>query len=277
MTSVRIAVGAAGLAALAALGPAVTASAATIGPARTGTTAPAAAAVSTAYSVEEAGYQASGTSWRYRYAQATVKLPSPVTSPYAGGEGVSVQLRAADQTVVLGISATPQSAFWNSGVAVEQQDGQGTCSTPGGCFSHVNGNSPLFAAGDSVTFDLYYNRSAGTIYYTATDTTLGQAFAGFFPDGGELFTSARTGVEFGQDPWSAGTGYTAPVTPRALATFTAIRFTSYNGTKGYLGGAKWTTTRVSTTATGMAAGALIAAPSAPAGSGATSFTVTAAT
>ena len=43
-------------------------------------------------------------------------------------------------------------------------------------------------------------------------------------------TSARIGVEFGVDPWSPGTGYTPPATAQALATFTAIRFTSYDGT-----------------------------------------------
>jgi hypothetical protein len=270
MTSGRLFLGAAGLAAVAALGPAAGARAATAPP------APAAATVATAYSVEEAGYQAAGSGWRFRYAQATVKLPAPSVSPYAGGEGVSVQLRAADETVVLGISARPGGSAWNAAVAVEQQFGQGGCAMPGGCFTNTNPNSPAFATGDTVSFNLYYIPSSGFLYYTASDATSGQTFAGRFQDAGVLFTSARTGVEFGIDPWTPGTGYAPPAAARALASFTAIRFTSYDGTRGFIGGAKWTTSQVLATTTGTAAGTLIASPSVPAKNGATAFTVTAA-
>ncbi|MDQ2876098.1 MAG: hypothetical protein M3Y33_15435, partial [Actinomycetota bacterium] len=228
------------------------------------------------YSVEEAGYQASGSGWRFRYAQATVSLPVSSLSPYTGGEGVSVQLRAADETVVLGVSATPGSASWNAAVAVERQFGQGGCSSPSGCFTHVNGNSPVFRTGDTVSFNLYYIPSSGFLYYTATDATSGQSFAGRFQDPGALFTSARIGVEFGVDPWTPGTGYTAPATSQRLAGFTAIRFTSYDGTRGFIGGAKWTTSQVRATTTGTSGGTLIASPSGPAKNGAASFTVTAA-
>jgi hypothetical protein len=270
MTSGRLILAAAGLtgvAALAALGPAAAAGA---------SVTPSAATVSKAYSVEEAGYQAAGTGWRFRYAQATVVLPVSSLSPYTGGEGVSVQLRAADETVVLGISTTKGSSNWNAGVAVEQQFGQGGCGSPSGCFTNANGNSPVFTTGDTVSFNLYYNPSSGFVYYTADDTTSGQSFAGRFQDSGALFTSARIGLEFGIDPWTGGTGYTAPPSAQLLAGFTGIRFTSYDGTRGFIGGARWTTSQVLTTTTGTAAGTLIASPSVPAKNGATSFTVTAA-
>jgi hypothetical protein len=314
MTSRRLTSAAALLAALAILGPAAPASAATVtaatasaatasaatataatvtaASAATASAAPASAAASLArataatpppaaalgrvYSVEEAGYRASGAGWRFRLARATVTLPSPSLSPYSGGEALSVQLRASDQTVVLGISAVPGSTVWSAAVAVEQKDGQGGCATSGGCFSHLNSNSPAFAAGDSVTFDLYYHRSAGTLYYTASDSTLGQAFVGWFQDGGEQFSSARVGAEFGPDSWTRGTGYHAPARARALAAFTAVRFTSGHGTKGTLGGAPWTTRQILLSSTGTVRGTVIAAPSVPAGTGATSFTVTAA-
>jgi hypothetical protein len=269
MTSGRLILAAAGLAALAPLGPAASAGAATA-------SAPSAATVSKAYSVEEAGYQASGSGWRFRYAQATVTLPNSSLSPYASGEGVSVQLRAADETVVLGISTTPGSTRWNAAVAIEQQLGQGGCANPGGCFSDASGNSPTFATGDSVSFSLYYVPGSGFVYYSAADATSGQSFAGRFQSAGAMFTSARTGVEFGVDPWSPGTGYTAPATAVTLAAFTAIRFTSYNGTRGFIGGAKWATSEVLTTSTGTSAGTLIASPSVPASNGAKAFTVTAA-
>jgi hypothetical protein len=203
-------------------------------------------------------------------------LPDSSLSPYKSGEGVSVQLRAADETVVLGISTTQGSTNWNAGVAVEQKFGQGGCPNPDGCFTDTNGNSPVFATGDSVSFSLYYVPASGFLYYSASDTTSGASFAGRFTDGGAMFTSARTGVEFGIDPWSPGTGYTAPAKATALAAFTAIRFTSYDGTRGFIGGAKWTTSQVLATTTGTAAGTLIASPSVPAKNGATAFTVTAA-
>jgi len=282
MTSGRLTCAAAGLAALAILGPAATASAATAGAARasaataaTAAARPRAAGIGRAYSVEEAGYRASGIGWRFRLAQATVTLPRPSRSSYSSGESLSVQLRAADQTVVLGISATPGEARWKAAVAVEQKDGQGGCSSTGGCFTHLNDNSPAFAPGDSVTFDLYYHRSAGTVYYKATDATLGQAFVGWFQDGGELFSNARVGVEFGPDSWTRGTGYRRPGTTRALATFTAVRFTSYGGIKGALSGTRWRTSRLLVTSTGTSRGTVIASPSLPAGSDASSFLVAA--
>jgi hypothetical protein len=267
MTSGSLILAATGLAAVAALGPAASADAAT---------APAAATVSKAYSVEEAGYQAAGTGWRFRYAQATVKLPNSSLSPYTSGEGVSVQLRAADETVVLGVSTAQGAKNWNAAVAVEQQLGQGGCASPSGCFTHVNSNSPAFATGDSVSFNLYYIPSSGFLYYTVNDATSGKSFAGRFSDPGALFTSARTGVEFGSDPWTPGTGYKAPAKATALATFTDIRFTSNDGTRGFIGGAQWTTSQVRCTTTGTSAGALVASPNVPAKNGATSFTVTAA-
>ena len=310
MTSRRLTCAAAVLAALAILGPAATASAATVTAASAATVTAASSATVTAASSprpppprpvpppawpapprpprrrpppsagctpsRRPGYRASGAGWRFRLARATVTLPSPSLSPYSGGEALSVQLRAPDQTVVLGISAVPGSTVWSAAVAVEQKDGQGGCATSGGCFSHLNSNSPAFAAGDSVTFDLYYHRSAGTLYYTAIDSTLGQAFVGWFQDGGEQFSSARVGAEFGSDSWTRGTGYHAPARARALAAFTAVRFTSGHGTKGTLGGAPWTTRQILLTSTGTARGTVIAAPSVPAGTGATSFTVTAA-
>ncbi|HEY2284944.1 MAG TPA: hypothetical protein VGH88_04295 [Streptosporangiaceae bacterium] len=266
MTSGRYILAAAGLAAAAVLGPAAAAQAA----------APATATVSKAYSVEEAGYQASGTGWRFRYAQATVKLPSPALSPYAGGEGVSVQLRAADETVVLGVSATRAGPGWNAAVAVEQQFGQGGCANQAGCFADTNGNSPVFAAGDTVSFNAYYVPASGYLYYSATDSTSGQSFAGRFQTAGALFTSARIGLEFGVDPWTAGTGYTPPAAAQQLAGLTAIRFTSYNGTRGFIGGAKWTTSEVLATSTGTSTGIPVAAPSVPAANKAASFTVSAA-
>jgi hypothetical protein len=282
MTSGRLTCAAAAVAVLASLGPAATASASTAATAAgslaraAAATPPPAAALGRVSSVEEAGYRASGAGWRFRLARATVTLPSPSLSPYSGGEALSVQLRASDQTVVLGISAVPGSKVWSAAVAVEQKDGQGGCATSGGCFSHLNSNSPAFAAGDSVTFHLYYHRSAGTLYYTASESTLGQAFVGWFQDGGEQFSSARVGAEFGPDSWTRGTGYHAPARARALAAFTAVRFTSGHGTKGAIGGAPWTTSQILVTSTGTARGTVIAAPSVPGSSGAASFTVTAA-
>jgi hypothetical protein len=268
MTSGRLILAATGLAAVAALGPAASAASAAA-------SAPSAATVSKAYSVEEAGYQASGSGWRFRYAQATVKLPGSSLAPYKSGEGVSVQLRAADETVVLGVSTTQGSTSWNAAVAVEQKFGQGGCANPGGCFTNVNSSSPVFTTGDVVSFNVYYVPASGFLYYTATDATSGASFASRFKDAGAMFTSARIGVEFGADPWSPGTGYTRPAKPQALASFTAIRFTSYDGTRGFIGGAKWTTSQVLATVTGTASGAPIASPSVPASNGAKAFTVSA--
>jgi hypothetical protein len=277
MTRGRLILTAAALAALAALAPAAGAAAATARPpAGHPRTRPSAAAVGQVHSVEEAGYRASGPGRHFRYAAATVRLPDSSQSPYSRGEGLSVQLRAASETVELEISTTPGATAWSAAVAVERQFGQGGCTAKNGCFTHLNGNSPPFSTGDSVSFSLYYNKASGTVYYTATDSTLGQAFVGWFPDPAELFTSARIGVEFGADPWTAGTGYTAPARARVLASFTGVGFTAYSGSKGAIGGARWVTSRILATATGAANGTAIAAPSVPASNGATAFTVSAA-
>jgi hypothetical protein len=282
MTTARIVLAAAGLAALSALGPAAGAAAAAASAARPAAVRmlPAAqrgaAAVSTVYSVEEAGYQASGSGHRFRYVRATLRLPDSARSPYTRGEGVSVQLRSANETVVLVIAATPGARVWNAGVKVERRQGQGGCMKKDGCFTHVNTHSPPFGTGNAVSFNLYYDRHSGTLYYTATDSTLGQAFVGWFPDPAEQFTSARVGVEFGPNAWTPGSRYAPPSAARQLASFTGVRFTAYNGSQGAIGGAKWTTSRVLATSTGTARGTRIATPSLPRASGATTFTVTAA-
>jgi hypothetical protein len=279
MTTARIILGAAGLAALAALGPAAGATAATrpaaAMPAAAGGARPSAATVRTAYSVEEAGYQASGSGRRFRYARATVRLPDSATSPYARGESISLQLRSANETVALRISAASGATAWQAAVGVERRSGQGGCQAKSGCFTHGNDHSPPFRTGDSVSFNLYYNNGSGTLYYTATDSTLGQAFVGWFPDPAEQFSSARIGVEFGPNPWTSGTGYAPPATAQRLAGLTGVRFTAYNGARGAIGGAKWATTRIVTTTTGTARGTRVAAPSVPSANGSTVFKVTA--
>jgi Peptidase A4 family len=178
------------------------------------------------YSAEQAGAAIGAPRVHYRYVETTFTLPNANAIPYSSGGGLSVQLRAADDIFVLGISTVPGSSTWNA-AAVDLQPGSCTSST---CIAYSNPNSPGMLSGDTVTLSAYYNTGNGFMYFNATDNTTGSTFAGRFSDQGALFSSARVGAEFADFPAGVpGSAFQTPPADYRLALLTGTKVTQYNG------------------------------------------------
>jgi len=178
------------------------------------------------FSAEQAGAAVHATRVHYRFVETTFNLPNSNKIPYTSGGGLSVQLRAADDIFVLGISAVPGSQ-WNA-AAVDLQPGN--C-TSAGCIFYSNGNSPAMNAGDNVTLSAFYNASTGFLFFKATDNTSGTFFAGRFSDPGALFASVRVGAEFAVFPAATpGSAFIDPAADYRLALLTNTKVTQLNGT-----------------------------------------------
>lgn len=178
------------------------------------------------FSAEQAGAAVHATRVHYRFVATTFNLPNSNKIPYTSGGGLSVQLRAADDVFVLGISAVPGSQ-WNA-AAVDLQPGN--C-TSGSCIFYSNGNSPVMNAGDNVTLSAFYNASTGFLFFKANDNTSGTFFAGRFSDPGALFASVRVGAEFAVFPAATpGSAFIDPAADYRLALLTNTKVTQLNGT-----------------------------------------------
>ncbi len=204
------------------------AAAAVMAPLITSATASASPAVTrpVIFSAEQAGAAVHATRVHYRFVATTFNLPNSNKIPYTSGGGLSVQLRAADDVFVLGISAVPGSQ-WNA-AAVDLQPGN--C-TSGSCIFYSNGNSPVMNAGDNVTLSAFYNASTGFLFFKANDNTSGTFFAGRFSDPGALFASVRVGAEFAVFPAATpGSAFIDPAADYRLALLTNTKVTQLNGT-----------------------------------------------
>jgi hypothetical protein len=190
----------------------------------------------TVATVEQAGYAATGA--QFDNVQTSVYLRKPAQyASEVGGYGLSVQLWAANQLMVLGVSGSTSTSPFSPAAAVFNPATKAlTCSTAGsgtqqcpGTPANWTSGSVSYPAGDTVTLQVSYSRSLGAVHFVVRDDTTGTS-SGFTYDVGTSvsFTQARVGAEFGATPWSTP-AYNPPTAAVKLAAFTGTSLTSYSG------------------------------------------------
>ena len=195
-----------------------------------------AATGATVATVEQAGYAATGA--QFDNVQTSVYLRKPAQyASEVGGYGLSVQLWAANQLMVLGVSdSTSASPFSPAAAVFNPATKTLTCSTAGsgaqecpGTPANWTNGSVNYPAADTVTLQVSFSKSLGTVHFVVRDDTTGTS-SGFTYDVGTSvsFTQARVGAEFGATPWSTPT-YNPPAAAVKLAAFTGTSLTSYTG------------------------------------------------
>ena len=218
--------------------------------------APAHASVNavTVYTSNEAGWQAHGNGWNFRYLQANVTLPDITTSTFRAsfaGYGASLRLANGAQIADVGISTTPDSTTYNAAFAVELSDAHTiNCS---------NTSSPGMPAGDTVTMSLYYDYPAGVLQYKVADHDNGATFAGSCLDHGQFFGSAQVVAGFSANDWSPATVH-AVSGHHPLVRFNSTVVTSRTGIRSSIGtgSGHWPTQKVAMTSDGTSTGTLLA-------------------
>ncbi len=215
-----------------------------------------AVSAATVATVEQAGYAATGA--QFDNVQTSVYLRKPAQyASEVGGYGLSVQLWAANQLMVLGVSDSTSASPFSPAAAVFNPATKAlTCSTAGsgaqqcaGTPANWTSGAVSYPAGDTVTLQLSYSQSLGTVHFVVRDDTAGTS-SGFTYDVGTSvsFTQARVGAEFGATPWSTPT-YNPPTAAVKLAAFTGTSLTSYSGHTATLD-SWWTASQVKMTGPG---------------------------
>lgn len=231
---------------------------------------PASAATGPArFSIEEAGYVATGA--HFRYVQTVVTLPNAADfASQVGGYGVSVHLWSGNRVLVLGVSDTTTTSPYSAGVAVFDRSTHNLiCATANNTCPNVGAawldSRNQFPAGDTVLISEFYSRTQGFDRFTVSDQTAGHSLTFTLKDTtSELYGQARVGAEFGCTPWAACGGgqvaYTPPPPPeKHLVTFTNTRLTTYSGLKTSLI-APWTHSKLFMTKDGTSLTPIEVAP-----------------
>lgn len=227
----------------------------------------AAASGSTYYSPEQAGFAATGTS--FRYVQSSVRLPNAAKfAPEVAGFGVSAQLWTGYRVVVLGVSNSATPGNYNAAVAVFNRTNHALiCSTAAsgakkcpGVGSRWTDGSVSFAPGDMVTLAITYDRSTGTDHFFVDDNTTGVTlfYSGYAPGRGKNYNQARVGAEFAASPWGTFT-YHAPATETGLVTFQNSFLVTYGGNQSTFY-SWWTRHKIVATSNGSSTGTVEVRP-----------------
>ena len=250
------------VAALTLIAPALSASASTHGsrylfhpavPAVTGTTE---------YDLGSAGYAATGANFKTVTETATLRDPSEYAS-VTNGLGFGVTLKSATAEVDIGVSdATTSGTQYSPGVdlylnnvlqtGAPEYDAQWCPAGSATCQPAAGGAG--FAAGDTVTQTLSFNKINGVLDYTAYDAA-GNVFTGQF--------GALKGQNFDEADVAGGFGsFTAPPTAEKFVAFKSVGLVSYSGKHYTLSSAAITTSAQVATSDGTATGTVQAKPSA---------------
>lgn len=212
----------------------------------------------TVHTTNEAGWQAHGNGWNFRYLQATVTLPDITNATFRGaiphGYGASLRLGNGSQIADLGISTTPSPdpGNYNAAFAVEYSDGH--------TYGCLNGASPVMAPGDTVTMTLFYDYTGGNLSYSVADRTNHTSFAHTCHDPGQFFGSAQVVTGFSVNDWAAATGVHAPSGNHRLVMFNNTVVTSRTGIRSSIGtgSGHWPTQKIAMTSDGTPTGTLLA-------------------
>lgn len=210
----------------------------------------------TVYTANEAGWQASGNGWNFRYLQADVTLPDITSDTFKtaipGGYGASLRLANGSQIADVGISTTPASGVYNAAFAVEYSDAK--------TYGCLNGTSPAMAAGDTVRMTLYYDYASGNLSYGVADRTSGKSFSGTCHDAGQFFGKAQVVAGFSVNDWSPATGVHQVSGNHRLIMFANTVVTSRTGYRSSIGtgSGHWPVQKMAMTSDGNPTGDMLA-------------------
>ena len=209
----------------------------------------------TVYTSNEAGWQAHGNGWNFRYLQDDVTLPDVTSSTFQGsfaGYGASLRLANGSQIVDVGISTATSGGPYNAAFAVEYPDHSLGCS---------NTASPAIPAGDTVRMTLFYDYTgSGNIRYSVSDTTqAGHNFSGTCHDPDQFFGAAQVVAGFSADDWTPATVHPVSGNHR-LIQFRDTVVTSRTGIRSSIGtgSGHWPTQKIALTSDGTPTGTLLA-------------------
>ena len=192
-------------------------------------------------SAGQAGVQATGTSFRFVTGSVYGRNAQPF-APEVAGTGGSVSLWISNGTLVLlGISTGTGAAnepyspginvYQNHTLVASQNDPSVngvTCPAGQPC---TPGDTANWAAQQTYTLQLFYDRGAGTVDFQARDAH-GDVYRGFYQIGPVSFTRAQVSTDFGDTPFDAA-GYTAaPASQLSYLTWRNISLTSTSGRHG---------------------------------------------
>ena len=217
----------------------IAAAAAAVALATLGISTAAAAATSLgppAYNHGWAGYTTGGGRW-FRYVSTTVTIP-PRT---IGGAGVGAAFIALQHARPTGLPEAMMSVSPGGGA------GSVTYGDPSGGVLAVSPH-----VGDRLALSIYYDQH-GHDYFTATDLTRRTSQTVRVNVGAVVYDLARLGA-------SPASSTAPPTADIRLWQFTGSHVTTNSGDHGTILG-PWTTSKVSMTSTGTAAGTVVASPS----------------
>jgi hypothetical protein len=174
----------------------------------------------TEISPEQAGYTATGAQFRSVAASVFLRNPGQYASEVSGYSN-SIQLWSSDLVLVLSVSSSTSSTagFVPAAIVYNRSTHAVITQTPG---------TARFPAGDTVRERLDYNRSTGQVFFKISDPA-GRSFGPVDSvTGGESFTQARVGTEFGTDPWTAPSLYTPPAQYTKIAVYSKASLITYS-------------------------------------------------
>ena len=195
----------------------------------------------TVNTTNEAGWQAHGNGWNFRYLQDTVTLPDITNNTFKaaipGGYGASLRLGNGSQIADVGLSTTPASGVYNAAFALEFSNITYSC---------LNGSSPAMQPGDTVTMTLFYDYTHGVLSYGVLDRTNSTQFTGTCSDPGQLFPTAQVVAGFSVNDWQAATNVHAVSGNHRLVMFNNTIVTSRTGIRSSIGtgSGHWPTEKV---------------------------------
>src|ERR1700729_2590353 len=185
---------------------------------------------------EEPGNQFTGP--QFRYAQAAVYLRNASQySASVAGLGQSVQFWGGGAVYVLGVSDTTSTSPYSPAVAVFNNSTHAlVCATSNntcaGTPSSWTSGSVSYPSGRSVQEEIFYNTGNGDLTFTVNDLAA-KTSSGFTMNigTGVSFKEVRIGTEFGDDPWTPPSTFTAPAAQTKVAAFSGGGLTNYKGTR----------------------------------------------
>lgn len=168
------------------------------------------------YSPVEAGYSATGNT--FRFAKADYPLPDPTSySAYVKRiEFVSEMWSPAEVTVLGAYASTTSTSYHLEAVVYNFKTHARICATwstskpcPG---TPSSWNTTTIPAGHFLSLSSYFTRSTGTMHFAVQDKTVMVAAMTYsYPKAGTGYmTQVRLGAEFGCTPWGACGGGTNP-------------------------------------------------------------------
>jgi hypothetical protein len=111
--------------------------------------------------------------------------------------------------------------------AVHDQTCVGTTCTPG--------DSLNAADQQQLRYELFYDRPAGNVIFTATAMGTGQTYLGFYHVGtGVSFNQARVTSDFGNTPFDSSGYVSSPSAQKLYLTWSKVGLTSYSGHRASL-------------------------------------------